>query len=212
MPVTDQQLIDKTCQINPLTSDLSRETIADNSITQGGTEPSIHLYYAGIILWLKSLHQPSKSQLQVSAFHQGSHRGQLDCMFPGTGNVCCHPPELTGRTKPSYDQYSFNRDNNISQHLPGTYLKAKVPPDNTISYTNHPPFAFGSWELLLQSFLIFSFQDAEAQELGGPVGREEAQLCSAAHKAVRVVPVIYHSQLRLFRMHHFLGNPDLALR
>lgn len=116
------------------------------------------------------------------------------------------------KDKPSYDQYSFNRDNNISQHLPGTYLKAKVPPDNTISYTNHPPFAFGSWELLLQSFLIFSFQDAEAQELGGPVGREEAQLCSAAHKAVRVVPVIYHSQLRLFRMHHFLGNPDLALR
>lgn len=127
----------------------------------------------------------------------------------GRGNVCCHPPELIGRTKPSYDQYSFN---NISQHLPGTYLKAKAPPDKTISYTNHPPFAFGSWELLLQSFLIFSFQDAEAQELGGPVGREEAQLCSAAHKAVRVVPVIYHSQLRLFRMHHFLGNPDLALR
>ena len=87
-----------------------------------------------------------------------------------------------------------------------------APLDNAISYIAHIPFTLGSRELLLQSFLIFSFQDAEAQELGGPVCREEAQLCSAAHKAVRVVPVIYHSQLRLFRMHHLLGNPDLALR
>lgn len=76
----------------------------------------------------------------------------------------------------------------------------------------HIPFTLGSRELLLQSFFIFSFQDAEAQELGGPVHREEAQLCSAAHEAVRVVPVIYHSQLRLLGMHHLLGNPDLALR
>lgn len=87
-----------------------------------------------------------------------------------------------------------------------------APPDNTISYTNHLPFTLGSWELLLESFFIFSFQDAEAQELGGPVGREEAQLCPAAHEAVGVVPVINHSQLGLLRMHHLLGNPDLALR
>lgn len=172
----------------------------------------MHLYYAGIILWLKALHQPFKSQLQVFAFPQDSHRGQLDCMFPGTGTVCCHLPEVTGRTKPSYDQYSFNRDNNNPQYLSWMYLKAMAAPDNTISYTNHLPFTLGSWELLLQSFFIFSFQDAEAQELGGPVGWEEAQLCAAAHKAVRVVPVIDHSQLRLFRMHHLLGNPDLALR
>lgn len=86
------------------------------------------------------------------------------------------------------------------------------PPDNTISYTDHLPFTLGSWELLLQSFFIFSFEDAEAQELGGPVGREEAQLCPAAHEALGVVPVINHPQLRLLRMHHLLGNPDLALR
>lgn len=86
-----------------------------------------------------------------------------------------------------------------------------APPHYAIPFTAHIPFTLGSWELLLQSFLIFSFQDAEAQELGGPICREEAQLGSAAHKAVWVVPVIDHSQLWLFRMHHLLGNPDLAL-
>lgn len=86
-----------------------------------------------------------------------------------------------------------------------------APLDNAICCIPHVPVTFGSWELLLQSFFIFSFQDAEAQELGSPIRWEEAQLCSAAHKAVRVVPVIYHSQLWLFRMHHLLGNPDLAL-
>lgn len=87
-----------------------------------------------------------------------------------------------------------------------------APLDNAISYIAHVPFTLGSRELLLKSFFIFSFQDAEAQELGGPICREETQLCSAAHKAVWMVPVIYHSQLRLFRMHHLLGNPNLALR
>lgn len=157
-----------------------------------------------------------ESALQVTAaglcISSRQSQGQLDCRLPGTGNVCCHLPEVTGRIKPSYDQCSSNRDNNVPQHLSCMYLNATAPPDNTISYTNHLPFTLGSWELLFQSFFIFSFQDAEAQELGGPVGREEAQLGSAAHKAVWVVPVIYHSQLRLFRMHHLLGNPNLALR
>lgn len=88
------------------------------------------------------------------------------------------------------------------------YTKAS---NNANCYIPHIPFAFGSWELLLQSFFIFSFQDAEAKELGGPVRWEETQLRSAAHKAVWVVPVINHSQLGFFRMYHLLGNPNLSL-
>lgn len=126
--------------------------------------------------------------------------------------VCCHLPTVTGRAKSSYDQYSL-RETTMSQNIYHgcIWRQATAPLDNAIYYIAHIPFTLGSRELLLQSFLIFSFQDAEAQELGSPVHREEAQLRSAAHKAVRVVPVIYHSQLRLFRMHHLLGNPDLAL-
>lgn len=82
---------------------------------------------------------------------------------------------------------------------------------NTNHCIPHIPFAFGSWELLLQSFFIFSFQDAEAKELGSPVCWEETQLRSAAHEAVWVVPVIDHSQLGFFRMYHLLGNPNLSL-
>lgn len=88
------------------------------------------------------------------------------------------------------------------------YVKAS---NNTNGCIPHIPFALGSWELLLQSFFIFSFQDAEAKELGGPVCWEETQLRSAAHKAVWVVPVIDHSQLWFFRMYHLLGNPNLSL-